>query len=99
MNPEAEGERQKYRIVGTVQQVGYRDWLQSEARRRTVRGWVRNECDGAVVTLLLGNADSVGEVAGILRIGPAAANVLDATSLHLEPEDESWDKDTFEIRT
>ncbi|MFZ0495068.1 MAG: acylphosphatase, partial [Methylocella sp.] len=39
-------------IGGYVQGVGYRAWMEMEARAAGVRGWVRNRLNGDVEVLL-----------------------------------------------
>lgn len=90
--------RAKFRIVGTVQSVGYRHWLKEQCAQHNIRGWVRNESDSSVTALLVGTEQNVEEVSGCLRIGPASADVLDATALRIEDEDAGWNGDGFEIQ-
>ncbi len=87
----------KFRIVGSVQHVGYRNWLKRECEQREIKGWVRNENDNSVTTLLVGNKQVIEELAGLLRLGPDNAEVLDATPLQLEDEDRSWQGTVFDI--
>ncbi|MCW5770534.1 MAG: acylphosphatase [Rhodospirillaceae bacterium] len=63
------------RIEGRVQGVGYRAWTVGEARRRGLRGWVRNRADGSVEALFSGAAEAVAEMLSACRIGPPAARV------------------------
>jgi acylphosphatase len=64
-------------ITGRVQGVGFRAWTQREARRRGLRGWVRNRSDGSVEALLIGDAASVDNLAEACRRGPIMARVDD----------------------
>ena len=62
-------------ISGRVQGVGFRAFVQREAQRRGVRGWVRNRRDGSVETLLIGETAVVAEMEAACRRGPAFARV------------------------
>ncbi len=63
------------RVYGRVQGVGFRFFVQAQARRLGVRGWVRNEYDGSVEVACEGPADSVKRFTERLRKGPAGARV------------------------
>jgi acylphosphatase len=63
------------RIEGRVQGVGYRMWLEREARRAGLRGWVRNRSDGSVEALLIGDAGSIDAVVAACAHGPRLAVV------------------------
>jgi len=65
------------RVSGLVQGVGFRAGLQDEARRRGVRGWVRNRADGSVEALLEGAPDAVAALIAWARCGPPGARVAD----------------------
>ena len=43
-------------ITGWVQGVGYRAWVEHQARARNLEGWVRNRRDGSVEALFAGPA-------------------------------------------
>ncbi|MCJ8141474.1 acylphosphatase [Ancylobacter sp. A5.8] len=62
-------------VHGRVQGVGYRAWLASEARRRSLRGWVRNRRDGTVEAEIEGEAGAVAQMIAACRQGPPAASV------------------------
>ena len=62
-------------VFGRVQGVGVRAFTQHAARRRTLRGWVRNRNDGSVEALLIGADRDVVAVIGECRRGPANARV------------------------
>jgi len=64
-------------VHGSVQRVGYRRWLQSEARQRGVTGFVRNRSDGTVEAVLCGAPDAVAALVGLARSGPPRARVTD----------------------
>jgi acylphosphatase len=63
------------RIRGRVQGVWYRAWTVEEARRRGLRGWVRNRSDGSVEALFCGPTTAVHEVIDACRTGPPHARV------------------------
>lgn len=65
----------RLRIEGRVQGVGYRAWLEREARRHGLRGWVRNRRDGSVEALLIGPDDAVEAAIAACARGPRLAGV------------------------
>jgi acylphosphatase len=65
------------RIRGRVQGVSYRFWAVAEARRRGLRGWVRNRRDGDVEALFIGPEAAVEAMIAACRDGPSAAQVSD----------------------
>ena len=74
-------------IRGRVQGVGYRDWMQREATRLGVQGWVRNRADGAVEALVAGEEAAVQALLSACRRGPMLARVDDITEEFAEPPD------------
>lgn len=76
------------RITGRVQGVAFRAWTRSEAKRRGLSGWVRNEPDGSVRALIMGPAPDVDELLRILNKGPLAARVTEVLleSVEVDPE-------------
>ncbi len=74
-------------IQGSVQGVGYRDWLVYKARGLGLDGWVRNRADGSVEALLAGDVASVEEMARQCRRGPRLAEVSSITEELAEPPD------------
>jgi acylphosphatase len=62
-------------IQGRVQGVGYRAWVEHQARVHHLEGWVRNRRDGSVEALFAGPADTVSNMIALCRRGPVAARV------------------------
>jgi acylphosphatase len=62
-------------IRGRVQGVGYRYWLEQQARARGLEGWVRNRRDGSVEALFAGRPDVVSGTIALCRRGPSSARV------------------------
>ncbi len=60
---------------GRVQGVGYRAFIEHEAIRRGVEGWVRNCRDGTVEAVLKGEDALVHDMIEACRRGPFAARV------------------------
>ncbi len=62
-------------IRGRVQGVGYRYWVEQQARSLGLEGWVRNRRDGSVEALFSGAAGIVSDMVALSRRGPSSARV------------------------
>lgn len=62
-------------VRGRVQGVGYRAWVDHEARTKNLEGWVRNLRDGSVEALFAGDEDVVTAMIAACRRGPSLARV------------------------
>ena len=62
-------------IRGRVQGVGYRAWVEHQARRLGLQGWVRNRRDGSVEALFAGTEEVVTNMIAACRRGPPSAQV------------------------
>ena len=62
-------------MSGRVQGVGFRWFVEKNATRMGLRGWVRNEDDGRVQVYAIGTADQLNQLAGLLHQGPRMADV------------------------
>jgi acylphosphatase len=78
-------------IRGRVQGVGYRAWVEHEARLHRLEGWVRNRRDGSVEALFAGPADVVSNMVTSCRRGPPAARVEAV-------QDETANSDALDLR-
>ncbi len=66
----------RYVVVrGRVQGVGFRAFVEVEALRRGLGGWVRNRRDGTVEAVFFGEAAVVADMIEACRRGPYAARV------------------------
>ena len=74
-------------VHGRVQGVGYRAFVEHEALRRGIEGWVRNCRDGSVEAGLAGDADAVAAMIEACRRGPHSARV-DALDQRAGSEDD-----------
>jgi acylphosphatase len=75
-------------ITGRVQGVGFRDWLEAQAKRLGLDGWVRNVGHDTVEALLAGDAGAVEECARACRRGPPLARVETIIDNIAEPPSE-----------
>ena len=64
-------------IRGRVQGVGYRAWVEHQATRLGLQGWVRNRRDGSVEALFAGTEEIVTNMIAACRRGPPSARVDD----------------------
>jgi acylphosphatase len=71
------GAIRQVRISGRVQGVGYRAWIEHQARNHDLEGWVRNRRDGSVEALFAGPENLVSEMIARSRRGPSSARVDD----------------------
>ena len=75
----------RFIVRGRVQGVGFRWFVESEAHKLAVAGWVRNNSDGAVELLAIGTAAQLSALQGKLRQGPRAARVDRVEEIEAEP--------------
>lgn len=68
-------------IAGVVQGVGYRYFVQDEADRLGLTGYVRNLPDGSVEVVAEGDEKVLEGFVVLLRRGPSAARVSDARAV------------------
>ncbi|MCR4281618.1 MAG: acylphosphatase [Bauldia sp.] len=64
-------------IVGRVQGVGFRAWIERETASRRLAGWVRNRRDASVEAVFVGGADAVDAMIAACRRGPPASLVAE----------------------
>ncbi len=62
-------------ISGRVQGVGFRAFVERQALKRALRGWVRNRRDGTVEALLIGSDAALAEMEDDCRRGPRLSRV------------------------
>jgi len=62
-------------VRGEVQGVGYRAFVEQEARHRGLRGWVRNRRDGTVEIMAIGTPDAIDQLIEACNSGPPLARV------------------------
>ena len=62
-------------VHGRVQGVGYRAFVEREAGRRQLAGWVRNCRDGTVEAVFKGEPEPIEDMIETCRRGPFTARV------------------------
>jgi acylphosphatase len=62
-------------VRGRVQGVGFRAWIEYEALKRDMTGWVRNRRDGSVEAVFAGPAAVVAAMIETCREGPPGSRV------------------------
>ena len=65
----------RYIVRGRVQGVGFRWFVDYEARQLGLAGWVRNQSDGTVEVLAMGTEEQLAALQQKLHKGPRAARV------------------------
>ena len=66
-------------VSGRVQGVGYRAFVEREAMRLGLNGWVRNRRDGTVEAVVAGEEKAIEVLVAACRQGPVHASVSDTT--------------------
>lgn len=75
----------RYRIVGRVQGVGYRAFVQHAAQGERLHGFARNLADGSVEVLAEGDAEALARFEWRLWQGPPLARVDEVTGEEVVP--------------
>jgi acylphosphatase len=75
----------RYVVNGRVQGVGFRFYVEREARVLGIAGWVRNLPDGAVEVLATGTSAQHAALKAKLHQGPRAARVDDVSEVEAQP--------------
>jgi len=65
----------RYLVSGIVQGVGFRYFIQDEAERLHLSGFVRNLRDGRVEVYAIGSAENLARLRTIIERGPRGAMV------------------------
>jgi len=76
----------RYIVIGRVQGVGFRWFVEKEARAIGVGGWVRNSDDGTVEVVASGTEDQLATLRKSLERGPRAARVDEVQESEAEQE-------------
>jgi acylphosphatase len=75
----------RYIVRGRVQGVGFRWFVEHEAHELGLNGWVRNNFDGTVEVLAIGNERQLATLKQRLERGPRAARVDEVEETPAEP--------------
>lgn len=75
----------RVRIEGRVQGVGFRAWVELNAKALGVDGWVRNRRDGGVEAVFSGDPHRLDDLLARCRSGPRSARVDMFRSFPEEP--------------
>jgi acylphosphatase len=78
-------EARTFLVRGRVQGVGFRWFVESEARALGISGWVRNNSDSSVEVLAMGTGEQLNGLRARLREGPRAARVDDVQEFEARP--------------
>ncbi|GAB4186331.1 MAG: acylphosphatase [Calditrichia bacterium] len=76
----------KARVEGLVQGVGYRYFVQRHANHLGLRGYVRNEMDGSVEVVAVGDEEKLKDLLKLLWQGPSFSSVVNVNVEWMEPE-------------
>jgi acylphosphatase len=80
-----DAQTRKFVVRGRVQGVGFRWFVEREAKTLGIAGWVRNNSDGSVEVLATGTRDQLSGLRSRLQQGPRAARVDDVQELEAKP--------------
>jgi len=74
-------------VEGRVQGVGFRAYVEREAKARGLRGWVRNRSDGSVEAVFCGEEEDVESMLVACHRGPRMSLVRDVKRKEHAPGD------------
>jgi acylphosphatase len=75
----------RYIVHGLVQGVGFRYFVEREARRLGLDGYVKNRADGTVEVYASGRVEQLGALQQLLARGPGSARVDNVEEHESEP--------------
>ncbi len=81
-------------ILGKVQGVGFRYWMQDLAIKNNISGWVKNKMSGDVEALIVGQKKEIQELIKLCEIGPDSAIV---DRVQINDYDKDYSKEGFDI--
>ncbi|KAK9631781.1 hypothetical protein V6Z94_000497 [Aspergillus fumigatus] len=84
-----------FRVHGTVQGVGFRDFTQKRAVEYGLKGWVKNTTCGKVEGEVQGNEETLQKFFKDIDKGPRLAHVVKLEKRDLSPEE---GEDHFVVR-
>jgi len=67
----------KIRIIGTVQGVGYRHFIQKNAEKLLLEGTIQNQSDGSVIVFVCGLQDKLDDLIDFIYQGSPKSKVED----------------------
>jgi acylphosphatase len=82
---EVDVQTRKFRVRGRVQGVGFRWFVEREAKALGISGWVRNNSDGSVEVLASGTQEQLSGLRSRLRQGPRASRVDNVEEAEAKP--------------
>ena len=85
----------RFLVRGRVQGVGFRWFVEREAHILQITGWVRNNPDGSVEVLAVGNSQQLAGLRARLQEGPRAARVDNVNESEADPIS---GLDSFQVR-
>ena len=85
----------RFLVRGRVQGVGFRWFVEREAHTLGIAGWVRNDPDGSVEVLAVGNSQQLAGLRARLQEGPRAARVDNVNESEADPIS---GLDSFQVR-
>lgn len=83
------------RVQGRVQGVGFRYFVQENARSLGLVGWVRNRRDGSVELIAEGELETLNKLIQVLQQGSRSSQVQDLKS---EIQEASGDFENFFVK-
>ena len=85
--------RKAARAQGRVQGVGFRFFVQTEAKKIKVTGWVKNENDGSVTMELQGTPEQLATLEERIKRGNgfAKVNQLDSSEIEVVPNETKFE--------
>lgn len=75
-------------VRGRVQGVGFRFFVEANAKQIGLNGWVRNQDDSTVLAYAVGTEDQLDQLAAALHQGPRMAEVRGVQEERLTPVQE-----------